>query len=69
MGVFTDYGHPEREFFFQKSRILGMDRHFGLNCFEAFGVFLGLKKNKPRVIMTNGVIFNLAPLISLKILP
>ena len=34
----TDYRHPMRAFF-QKSRNLALGRHFGLKCFEAFGVF------------------------------
>ena len=34
----TYYGHPERAFL-QKSRTFGFGRHFGLKCFEAFGVF------------------------------
>ena len=34
----TDYGHPERAFF-KILELLGLGRHFGLKCFEAFGVF------------------------------
>ena len=34
----TDYGHPERAFFINLE-LLGLDRHFGLKYFVAFGVF------------------------------
>ena len=34
----TDYGHPERAFF-KNLKLLGLGRHFGLKCFEAFVVF------------------------------
>ena len=35
----TGYGHPERAFFFENLKFLGLGRHFGLNFSEAFGVF------------------------------
>ena len=34
----TDYGLPERAFFFKNLELLGLGRHFGLKCFEVFEV-------------------------------
>ena len=39
-GRYTDYGHPERAYFFKYPKLLGLGRHFGLKFFEAFGAFL-----------------------------
>jgi hypothetical protein len=36
MYVATDYGHQERVCF-KKHELLGLERHFGLKFFEAFG--------------------------------
>ena len=36
----TDYGHPERAFFFKNLKLLVLGRQIWLKFFEAFGVFL-----------------------------
>ena len=37
--LITDYGHPERTFFFKNSNLLGLGKQIGLKFFEAFRVF------------------------------
>ena len=41
MPVATDYRHRERAIF-KSLELLGLDKHFGLKFFEAFGVSAGL---------------------------